>query len=179
MLIFNLAISCLTTSNLPWFIDLTLQVPMQYCSLQHQTTFTTRHIHNWTSFLLWPSHVILAGAIALCSSPVAYWTVSNLGGSSSGVTSFCLFVLSMGFSKQEYWSDLPFPSPVDHVWSELSTTTRPSWVALHGMAHSFTELGKPLHQDKAVIHEGESNSYIGYFKILVCFQSCLTSYFQR
>ena len=35
---------------------------------------------------------------------------------------------------------------MDHVLSELSTMTRPSWVALHGMAHSFTEL------DKAVVH---------------------------
>ena len=34
---FTLAIHCLTTSNLPWFMDLTFQVPMQYCSLQHQT----------------------------------------------------------------------------------------------------------------------------------------------
>ena len=25
-----------TTSNLPWFMDLTFQVPMQHCSLQHQ-----------------------------------------------------------------------------------------------------------------------------------------------
>ena len=33
-----------------------------------------------------------------------------------------------------------------HVLSELSTMTHPSWVALHGMAHSFIEL------DKAVIH---------------------------
>ena len=44
----TLAISCLTTSNLPWFMDLTFQVPMQYCSLQHQNllpsllTSTTR-----------------------------------------------------------------------------------------------------------------------------------------
>ena len=37
MSVFNLAISCLTTSSLPWFMDLTFQVPMQYCSLQHQT----------------------------------------------------------------------------------------------------------------------------------------------
>ena len=29
---------------------------------------------------------------------------------------------------------------------ELSTMTRPSWVALHSMAHSFTEL------DKAMVH---------------------------
>ena len=27
-------------------------------------------------------------------------------------------------------------------------------MALHGMAHSFTELCKPLRHDKAVIHEG-------------------------
>jgi len=34
MLTFTLVIACLTTSNLPWFMDLILQVPMQYCSLQ-------------------------------------------------------------------------------------------------------------------------------------------------
>ena len=37
MPMFTLAISCLTTSNLAWFMDLTFQVPMQYCTLQHQT----------------------------------------------------------------------------------------------------------------------------------------------
>ena len=35
---------------------------------------------------------------------------------------------------------LPFPPLVDHVLSELSTMTCPSWVALPGMAHSLTEL---------------------------------------
>ena len=52
----------------------------------------------------------------------------------------------MGFLGQEYWSGLPFPSPVDHILSELSTITCLSWVALHDMAHSFIEL------DKAVVH---------------------------
>ena len=47
---------------------------------------------------------------------------------------------------QECQSGFPFPSPGDHVWSELSTTACPSWVALHGMAHSFIQL------DKAVVH---------------------------
>ena len=37
---------------------------------------------------------------------------------------------------------LPFPSPGDHVLSELSTMTIPSWVILHGVAHSCIELGK-------------------------------------
>ena len=38
--------------------------------------------------------------------------------------------------------------------------TRPSWVALHGMAHSFIELHKPLCHDKAVIHKGEILPYV-------------------
>ena len=33
MLMFTLAISCLTISNLNWFKDLTFHIPMQYCSL--------------------------------------------------------------------------------------------------------------------------------------------------
>ena len=52
---------------------------------------------------------------------------------------FCLFILFMGFSRQEYRSGLPFPPPADHILSELSTVTCPSWVALHGMAPSFIE----------------------------------------
>ena len=59
----------------------------------------------------------------------------------------------MGFLQQEYWSDLPFPPAVDRVLSELSTVTRPSCVALHGMAPGFIGLSKPLCCDKAVIHE--------------------------
>ena len=47
-----------------------------------------------------------------------------------------------GFSKQEWWHGLPFPSPVNHVLSELSTMTHPSWVTLHSMAHSFIALNK-------------------------------------
>ena len=52
----------------------------------------------------------------------------------------------MGFSRQECRNDLPLPSPVDHILSELFTMTRPSWVALNGMAHTFIEL------DEAVVH---------------------------
>ena len=42
----------------------------------------------------------------LCSLPVPFWTPTDLGGSSSGVISFCLFIVFMGFSRQEYWCDL-------------------------------------------------------------------------
>ena len=49
----------------------------------------------------------------------------------------------MGFSRQEYWSGLPFPSPVDHILSALSTMTRPSWVAPQAWL-SFVELDKDV-----------------------------------
>ena len=62
--------------------------------------------------------------------------------------SFPLFILfhSVQHSRQEYWSGLPFPSPVDHVLSQLSTMVSLSWVAQHSMLYSFIEL------HKAVIH---------------------------
>ena len=140
---FTLAISCLTTSNLSWFMDLTFQVPMQYCSLQHQTlllslvTSTTGYcfcVGSIPSFFLelflhWP--------------PVAYWGPIDLGSSSFSILSFCLFILFMGFSRQEYWSSLPFPSPVDHILSDLSTMTCPSWVALQTWL-GFIELDKAV-----------------------------------
>ena len=145
MSMFTLAISCLTTSNLPWFVDLTFQVPMQYCSLQHQTWLLSRHIHNCALFSLWLHLFILSEVI----SPL--FSSSILGTYRPGkfifqCHIFCLFIMFMGFSRQEYWSSLPFPSPVDDVLSELSTMTHPPWMVLHGMAHSFIEL------DKAVVH---------------------------
>ena len=77
---FTLTISCLTTSNLPWFMNLIFEVPMQYCSLQHQIILSppdtfTEHLFCFcpaTSFFL----EILV--IALNSSPVAYWTPYDL-----------------------------------------------------------------------------------------------------
>ena len=218
---FTLAISCLTTSNLPWFMDLTFQVPMKYCSLQHRTLllspvtstigccFCSGTVSSFLLelFLHWspvtyraltnlgrvfpcgsevkasasnardpgsipgsgrspgevngnPTPVFLPGESHGQKSLVGYspWgrkesdtterlhSLTDLGSSSFSVLSFCLFILFIGFSRQEYWSGLPFPSPVDHILSELYTMTRPSRVALHGMAHSFTEL------DKAVVH---------------------------
>ena len=46
----------------------------------------------------------------------------------------------MGFSRQEYWRELPFPSPVGHVVSEVFTLSRLSQVALHSTTKSFIEL---------------------------------------
>ena len=145
MSMFTLAI-CLATSNLPWFMGLTFQVPMQYCSLQHQTLLPSPVTSTTGCYFCFGSISSFFLELFLLSSPVAYWAPTDLGSSSFSVLSCCLFIWFMGFSRQEYWSGLPFPSPMDHILSELSIMTCPSWGALHGMAHSFIEL------DKAVIH---------------------------
>ena len=79
-------------------------------------------------------------------------------------------ILLIGFSRQEYWSGLPFPSPVDHILSDLSTMTHPSWVVPR---LSFIEL------DKAVVCVIKLASCLLLWFHSVCpdaFSLCLPSY---
>ena len=101
---FTLAISCLTTSNLPWFMDLTFQVPMQYCSLQHQTLLLSPVTSTTGCCIFFGSMSAFFLELFLHWSPVAYWAPTDLGNSSFSVICFCLFILFMWFSRQEYWS---------------------------------------------------------------------------
>ena len=134
MSVFTFAISCLTASNLPWFINVTFQIPMLFTASDF--TSITSHIHSWVLLFLWLCPFILSGVTSplISSSILGTYRPGELIFS---VLSFCLFILFMGFSRQEYWSGLQFPSSVDHILSELSTMSRPSWVALHGMASQF------------------------------------------
>ena len=59
------------------------------------------------------------------------------------------------FSWQVYWGSLPFPPPVNHIWSELSTVTCPSWVALRGKAHSL----------QAVIYDAKAFDRVDHNKL--------------
>ena len=93
-------------------------------------------------FLLWLHPFILSGVISpLISSSIL--ALTDLESSSFSILSFCLFILFMGFSRQEYWSGLPFPSPVDHILSDS-----PPWSIYLGWPHtawlSFTELDKAM-----------------------------------
>ena len=145
MSMFTFAISCLTTSNMPWFMDLTFQVPMQYCSLQLQTLLPSPVTSIPVCCFCFGSVFSFFLELVLHWSPAAYWAPTDLMSSSFSVLSFCLFILFMS-SQGWNWSVLAFPSPVDHVLSQLSTMTHLSWMALHNMVHSFIEL------DKAVVH---------------------------
>ena len=64
---FTFANYCLTTSNLPCFMNLTFPIPMQYCSLLHQILLSSPdNIPNWALFPLWPSCFILSGVVSSC-----------------------------------------------------------------------------------------------------------------
>ena len=116
---------------------------MQYCSLQHQTLLLSPDTSTTGCCFHFGSASSLLLELFLLPSPVEYWAPNNLGSSSFSVISFCLLILFMQFSGKN--AEVVCHS-VGHVLSELSTMIHPSWVALHGTAHSFIKL------DKAVIH---------------------------
>ena len=160
---FTLAISCLTTSNLLWFMDLTFQVPMQYCSTALDFTSITSHIHNWTLFSLWLFLFILSEAISpLISSSIlgAYQHKEFI----FQCHIFLTFHTVHGVLKARILRRFAIPFSVDHVLSELSTVIHLSWVALHSFAHSFIEL------DKAVVHVISLTSFLKLW-----FSFCLPS----
>ena len=92
---FTFVISCLTTSNLPWFMDLTFQFPMQYCTLEHWTLLLSPGLSTTGCFCYGsiPSFYL---ELFLHWSPIAYWAPTDLGSSSFSVLSFCLCMLFMG-----------------------------------------------------------------------------------
>ena len=107
---------------------------LQYCSLQHRTLLLSSVTSTTGYYFCFGSIPSFFLELFLHLSPVAYWAPTDLGSSFFSILSFCLFILFMGFSRQEYWGGFPFPSPVDHILSDLSTMTLLSWVAPQGMS---------------------------------------------
>ena len=70
----------------------------------------------------------------LHQSPKAYGAPADLESYSFIIQLFWIFILFLRISRQEYWSGLPFPSPVDHILSDFSTMTCPTWEAPQGLA---------------------------------------------
>ena len=160
---FILAISCLSTSNLPWLMDLTFQVPLQFCSSQH-----------WT---LLPSSVTSTTVciFSLAPSLHSFWSISPLFSSSILGTywpgefifqcrNFLPFYTVHGVLKARIlkWFVIPFLSGPHFVRSLHHDPF--IWVSLHGMAHTFIEL------DKAVVHVISMVSFLW-----LCFSFCLPS----
>ena len=152
MLMFTLAISCLTTSSLPWFHG--PNVPGSYAILFFTAldfTFTTfRHIQIWALYPLWPRLFIPSGAISPLF-PSSIWDTYRPEGVIFRCHIFLLFHTVHGVLEGRIleWFAIPIFSGPDVVRngfvfvcvSELSTMTCPSLVALHSTAHSFIYMG--------------------------------------
>ena len=93
--------------------------------------------------LLWFHPFILSGVISLLISCSILGTYRPGGFIFQGPI-FLPFHNVHGVLKARMLKWFAFPSLVDHILSELCTMTCLSWVALHGMAHSFIELDKPV-----------------------------------
>ena len=120
--------------NIPGFYAILLFIASDFTSI-------SSHIHNWVLFLIWLHLFILSEVISpwISSSILGiYWPREFI----FQCPIFLAFNTVHGVQRKEYWSGLPFASPVDYILSELSTMTCLSWVALHGMAHSFIEPDK-------------------------------------
>ena len=112
-----------------------MMVSQIYTYLQ---TYQVVYIKYATLFICQFSSVQLLSHVRLCQLYLNKWVFQ--------CHTFLPFHTFHGVLKARILSGLPFPSPADHLLSELSTMSHPPWVALQGMAHSFTEL------DKIVVH---------------------------
>ena len=92
--------------------DLTFQVPMQYCSLQHRTLLLSPITSTTGCCFCFGSISSFFLELFLHWSPVAYWAPTDLGSSSFSVLSFCLdsylfdsflFLLVFNWSHSHYW----------------------------------------------------------------------------
>ena len=129
---FSLAISCLTTSHLPWFMDLTFQVPMQYCYLQDWTMLLSPVTSIAGCYFCFGSIPWFFLELFLHWSPVAYWAPTNLGSSSFNFLTFLPIHTLHGILKARIlkWFAIPFSSgphfvrPLHHDPSVLGGLSR-------------------------------------------------------
>ena len=95
MSMFTLAIFCLTTYNLPRFMDLTFQVPMQYFSLQLRTLLPSPVIST-TGCFCFGSVSSFFLELFLYSSLIAYWALPTWGVHRSVSYTFAFLYCSWG-----------------------------------------------------------------------------------
>ena len=102
---------------------------------------TSRVCSNSCPSSQWCHQTILSSVIPFSSClQSAYWAPTSLGSSSFSVTSFCLFIQFMGFSRQEYWSSLLLINPSNEYPGLISF--RMDWLDLLEVQGTL----KSLHQ---------------------------------
>ena len=128
-------------------MELTFQVPMQYCSLQHQTLLPYPVKSTIGCCFSFGSVSSFFLKLFFHSSSVAYWAPTNLGSSSFNFLTFLPIHTLHGILKARIlnWFAIPFFSgpyfvrTLHHDSSILSGPTQPG-------SYRFIELGKAVIQ---------------------------------
>ena len=142
MMTFTLDISCVTTSNLSWFMDLTFQVPMQYCSLQHRILLLSPVTSTTGCCFCFGSVPSFRLELFLHWCPVAYWAPTDLGSLSFSSLSFFFSYCSWGSQGRD--TEVVCHSLLQWTtFCQTSTRTRLSWVAPWAWLR-FTEVDKAV-----------------------------------
>ena len=139
-------------------MDLTFQIPMQYCSLQHWTLLLSP-VPSTTGCFCFGSIPSFFLELLLHWSPVAYWAPTNLGSSSFRYYLFAFPYCSWGSQGKN-------TEVVCHSLLQWTTfcQTSPPWPIHLGWPH-MTRLSC-IELDKAVVH-------------VIRLASCLWLWFQR
>ena len=141
---FTPVISCLTTCNFPWFMDLTIQVPMQSESYAVSTAqiLLLSWIPPTTGCCLCfgpiPSFFL---ELFLLWSPVPYWAPTDLGSSSFSILSFLPFhtVHVVLMARILKWFVIPFssgPHSVRPLHHDPSVLGDPTWHGLVSLCYT-------------------------------------------
>ena len=138
MPMFTLAISCLTISNLPCFMDLTFRLLCNIALTASEFVSVTSHIHSWVLFLLWLHPFFLSGVISpLISSSIlgTYWPGEFLSGRTFRCPTLLPFHTVHGVLKARIlkWFAIPFSSgphsvtPLHHDPPDLGCPAGMAW----------------------------------------------------
>ena len=148
---FTLTICCLTAIHLIHGPNIPGSYAVLFFTadlLSPATTTTGHHFHFGSAFSLFLEPFLHTSLQKHIRHLLTSWAHLSL----SYVFSFHTV---HGVLKARMLKYFAIPFSVDHILSELSTMTCPSWVALNGMAHRFIDSCKPLCHNKPVTHEGE------------------------
>ena len=151
---FTFAISCLTTSNLPWFTDVTFQEPMQYRSLQHWTFFYLKsHPQLGIVFTLAPSLHFFWSYFLLISSSIlsTYWPGEFI----FQCPIFLLFHTVHGVLKARIlkWFAISFssgPHFVRTLHHDPSVLGGPTWHGSYLRYHKYIHIYRSIHNSQKV-----------------------------
>ena len=149
MLTFTRAISCLTTSNLPWLMDLTFQVPMQYCSLQHRTLLLAPFLATagWCfCFVVIPSFFL---ELFLHWSPVAYWGIH--------LSYWGVYIGKLTYWPGEFTFQCPIFLPFHTVHAVLKARIL-KWFAIPFSSEPHSV--RPLHHDPFVLGDATRHGLV-------------------